>query len=57
MEGPTPFGAGVVLVQEEHEQNGDDAFHLLVAQPELQCQFEHWRFLQMIDWQSAPQSS
>ena len=42
MEEPTPFGAGLVLTQEEHEQNGDDAFRLLVAQLELQCQFEHW---------------
>ena len=40
--GPTPFGAGLQLVQEEHEQNGDDSFHLLVAQLEPQSQFEHW---------------
>lgn len=42
--GPTPFGAGVVLTQQEHEQGHDDAQDLLVAQAEPDGYFEHGEF-------------
>ena len=39
-EGPTPFGAGVTLDQEEREQEQQRA-QLLVAQLDFDCQLEH----------------
>ena len=52
-EGPAPFGAGVTLDQEEHEQE-QYCTPLLVAQPELYRQFKHggsclrWRARQLV---------
>lgn len=33
---PSPFGLGVLLAWEEHEQECDDPHHLLVAQLQLE---------------------
>ena len=32
-EWPTPFGAGVLLAEEDHEQEESDVLRLLVGQP------------------------
>ena len=42
--GPAPFGAGVLLAWEEHEQKYDEPHCLLVAQPELQRKLNHGCF-------------
>lgn len=36
-----PFGAGLFLAEEEHDQGCDYAQRLLIAQLELDCQLEH----------------
>ena len=38
---PAPFGTGVMLAEEEHEQKDDELDQLLVAQLELDCQCYH----------------
>ncbi len=38
---PAPFGTGMMLADEEHEQEDDDLDQLLVAQLKLDCQCYH----------------
>lgn len=40
-ERPTPFGAGLKLAEEKHEQKDGEMYQLLVAQRQLDCQFQH----------------
>lgn len=42
---PTPFGAGLMLAEEEREQKDDDLNQLFVAQLKLDCQFQHGKSL------------
>lgn len=41
MQSPTPFGVGVLLGEEEHEQKDDQLHQLFVVQLHFDCQLEH----------------
>lgn len=43
--GPAGFPAGVVLAEEEHDQEHDNIAHLLIAQLKLDRQFKHGIYL------------
>ena len=41
MQSPAPFGTGVLLGEEEHDQESDETRNLLIAQLHFDCQLEH----------------